>query len=218
MITNTNISKTVPAQTNFDKENNARNANITSQGDRNNFYARKVKKLQEISNKASNALFENIETVRAVNSLTALTTKPLNTRVQDDIEISRKLNVNRVKKMLNYDDGGELSTMCDESNYSSVYSVTSVSNKPQDDKMSLEKDKTSAMQIEKERKHSLVDVSNNNKMIDEDNTKLIVPKFSPCDKEPSEEGYQNQLLEKYASCILRTFKEKDVSLKLSYLV
>ena len=211
MIANVNTSKTLTTQTSFDKENNARNANITSQGDRNNFYSRKVKKLQEISNKSSNALLENIETVRAANPLANLVNKPLVARNHEDIDISRKLNTQRVKKTLNFDDvDDDLNTMCDESHSSSVYSVNSLPHKTQDDKMSLEKDKTSAMQVELERKRCAVEV-NNNKMVEEESTKQICSELAADNKESPERSYQNRLLEKYASCILKTFKEKDVN-------
>ena len=209
MISSANITKALPTQTSFDKENNARNANITSQGDRNNLYSRKVKKLQEVSiNKPSGAMLENIEALRTANPLPNLAAKPSIAHKQEEIDISRKLNANRVKKALNFDEAEDMSTMCDESNYSSVYSVSAVPNKPQDDKMSLEKDKTSAMQVEKEPKRGFAEASN--KMIEEESTKSASPKLS--DKESPARNYQNKMLEKYADCILQTFKEKDVSL------
>lgn len=204
MINNSNILKTLQTQTFLDKENNARNANITAIGDRKNFYARKTKKLQEITNKPSSVLLDNTESVRSA-ALSNIASKPIPSiiaRAQEESELNRKINANRIKKTLNFEESQDAGIMCDESNYSSVNSNASFPNKPQDDKMSLEKD---IMQVEKERKKSFIET--NNKMIEES----ITPKLSSNEKDNSfGKSYQNKIIEKYAPCILKTFKEKDV--------
>ena len=134
MISANNLLKPLQTQTFLDKENNARNANITSQLDQKSYYARKTKKLNEIPNKTSVVVQSNL-----------LTSKSIVPTVNKSNDILKQHNTNGVKKALNFDDNYDLSTMCDESNYNSINSISSIPNKPQDDMMSLEKERASAM-------------------------------------------------------------------------
>lgn len=211
MISGSNLIKSTYGQSFLDKENNARNANISSQVDRKNLYSQKGKKFPDGSSKSLNSLDQN-ENIRAVNpsinpSANPLL-KPLALRTDDDINFNRRPNTNRVSKILNFEERNDTVSTNDESNYSSVHSNVSIPNKPQDYKINLDKEKFSLMH-DKERKKTTVETT---KPIEEDKIKHLASKLSYTEKdETASKSNQHKIIERYAPCIMRTFKQKDVN-------
>ena len=209
--TGSNMLKSTYGQSFLDKENNARNANVSSQIDRKaTLYSQKPKKLYEGSSKSLNSLSEPSETIRTVNPTINPTAnpllKPLAARTEDDSNLNRRIVNNRVNKVLTFEDRHDTVSTNDESNYSSVQSNHSIPNKPQDNKINVEKEKFSLIQ-DKERKKT-VDVS---KAIDDDKIKIVVSRLPFTEKDDTYSmSYQNKIIEKYAPCIMETFKQKDV--------